>query len=426
MSAAPGSRASRVVLRAGAAAALLWLAMIFWHAGKPLPPGTHFVSQTIRLSEADLSWVGGAAALSSVDRAGQMIVVDQSPVGAALAQRLAARKRLRPNMKIVVVTDPANEVFGGTPAQTLRRLEEAGIIVVRVRLERLRDSNPLYSGFWRIGFEWWSDPFDEAPGVARLSAWARMQNLKRDQRQLLIADDGSGGWSAVLGAAGGFAALQVHGALPQTMLQSELQIAAWSSDDDRIPAPPPSPPRGVGAIDARFLSEGATKGALIDILAGAGAGDEISIAVHDLGERSLIQALEQAARRGAHVKIALARAEVPNQAVAAELERAAGIEIRWLALDSRAAPLRLLTVRHRADLWANLGSANFTRRNLDDLNLEAGVELRLPLRSQTARAIGEYFAQIWAAASADPDFADESPAAYWRYRLLEAVGLASF
>jgi hypothetical protein len=54
------------------------------------------------------------------------------------------------------------------------------------------------------------------------------------------------------------------------------------------------------------------------------------------------------------------------------------------------------------------------------------VELRMPARTAAARAIADYFAQSWARAAADPNFADASAAAYWRYRFAEATGLSSF
>jgi hypothetical protein len=83
-------------------------------------------------------------------------------------------------------------------------------------------------------------------------------------------------------------------------------------------------------------------------------------------------------------------------------------------------------VRHRNDLWVNFGSANFTRRNLDDLNLESSVELRMPARSVPARAVDDYFAKIWSGADRETNIADESDGAYWRYRIAEATGLSSF
>ena len=197
---------------------LVWLSVVLWSTAKPLPPGTHIVSQTARLSEADVEFLyespqhqdsahpedsprrkdPSAEELAAVDHAEQLIVVDRSPVSPELARHLLARKRQRPNLKIVVVTDPGNESFGGSVPSTLASLEEAGAIVARVRLDRLRDSNPLYSGLWRLVFGWWSEPFDEGPGDLTLAAQSRMWNFKADQRQLVVADDGAGGWVASL------------------------------------------------------------------------------------------------------------------------------------------------------------------------------------------------------------------------------------
>jgi hypothetical protein len=407
---------------------LAWLALVLWNSGKPLPPGTHTVSQTARLPEADVDFLRPTSSiqdLPAIDHAEQLIVLDRSPVTPELAQHLLARKRQRPNIKIVVVTDPGNEAFGGTPAHILASLEEAGVIVARVRLDRLRDSNALYSGLWRLALGWWSDPFDEAPGEITLPAWSRMQNFKADQRQLLVADDGSGGWMESVGSG---AALVLHGSLARAMIASELQIAAWSTEDDRLPPSPRMEGRGVGSIDARFLTEGAIEGALLDAMEAAGGGDQICVAVENLSERRLIAAMLRAAARGAHLQVLLARNPVPNRAVAGELLGGGGgrIEVRWYSADFAVPHPHLLLVRHRADLWMNLGSASFTRRGLGDLNLEASVELRMPARAAAARAATQYFAEYWSSASTDADFAQESIIGYWRYRFVEATGLSNF
>jgi hypothetical protein len=415
---------------------LAWLSLVFWNSAKPLPPGTHFVSQVTRLSEADVDFPYAAPRhpdplardLSAIDRAEQLIVLDRSPVTAEVARHLLARKRLRPTIKIVLVTDPGNEAFGGTAAETLVSLEQAGIIVARVRLDRLRDSNPLYSGLWRLALGWWSDPFDETPGRVTLRSWARMRNSKADRRQVVVADDGFGGWTAVIAPAAASASLVLRGSLAHAMIAGELQIAAWSADDDRLPVGPPMAGRGVGSIDARFLTEGAIETALLDAIAAAGGGDQISMAAENLSDRGLIAAALRAAGRGAHLQMLLARNRMPNQAVAGELERdgAGRIEVRWCTFAEAASHPALLVVRHRTDLWVNLASVNFTRRSLGDLNLEAGVELRMPARAAPARAITDYFADIWSRASADSNFADESAVDYWRYRLAESTGLSSF
>ncbi|HEY4970532.1 MAG TPA: phospholipase D-like domain-containing protein [Steroidobacteraceae bacterium] len=414
---------------------LAWLSLMFWNTAKPLPPGTHLVSQTARLSDADVDFLyesprrraAAAPDLSAIDHAEQLIVLDRSPVTRELAQRLLARKHLRPHLKIVLVTDPANEAFGGSPAQTLTSLEQAGVIVARVRLDRLRDSNPLYSGLWRLAFGWWSDPFDETPGRATLPALARTRNSKSDQRQLVVADDGSGGWIAIIAPAGADASLPLRGPLARAIIAGELQVAAWSTDDDRLPVGPSMDDRGVGSIDARFLTEGAIETALLDAIAAAGSGDRLGIAVENFSERRLIAAALRAAARGASLQVLLARNREPNQAVADELLRGGGrIEIRWYLGSDAASLPKLLLFRHGDDVWMNLGTANYTRRNLGDLNLAASVELRMPVRAAAARAVTEYFSEVWSVAATEPKFAAASAADYWHYRFAEASGLSSF
>lgn len=422
-----------------AALAVAWALLVLWNSAKPLPPGIHSASQTSRLAESDVDFLyepaqrpdAGSGETAAIDHAEQLIVLDRSPVSRELAQHLLGRKHVRPNIKIVLVTDPGNEALGGTPRQYLAALEGAGVIVSRVRLDRLRDSNPLYSGLWRMLFGWWSDPFDESAAELSLSAWARMQNFKADQRQLLVADDGSGGWIALIAPAGGASAgVALRGSLARAMIAGELQVAAWSTDDDRLPSSPPMQGRGVGAIDARFLTEGAIGAALLDDIGAAGGGDEICIAVDILSDRRIIAAALAAAARGARIRVLLAGQRMPNFSVAGELTRhgAGRIDVRWYAGESAPHP-KLLLVTHRNDLWMNFSSANFTRRNLDDFNLEAGVELHMPARIAPARAAAGYFARQWANAATRAAAADSAPASaseYWRYRWAEATGLSSF
>ncbi len=415
---------------------LAWLSLMFWNIAKPLPPGTHLVSQTVRLSDADVDFLYESPRrravvptdLAAIDHAEQLIVLDRSPVTRELAQRLLARKHLRPHLKVVLVTDPANEAFGGSPALTLTSLEQAGVIVARVRLDRLRDSNPLYSGIWRLAFGWWSDPFDETPGRATLPALARARNCKSDQRQLVVADDGSGGWVAIIAPAGAAASLTLRGPLARAIIAGELQVAAWSTDDDRLPVGPSMDDRGVGSIDARFLTEGAIETALLDAIGAAGGGDRLGIAVENLSDRRLIAAALRAAARGASLQVLLARNREPNQAAADELLRGGGgrIEIRWYLGGDAATLPKLLLLRHGGDVWVNLGTANYTRRNLGDLNLAASVELRMPVRTAAARAATEYFSEAWSVAATDAKFAAASAADYWHYRFAEASGLSSF
>jgi len=399
-------------------------------------------SPAARLAESQVAILDGsprrreilAHELAAIDRAAEVIVLGQCPMVREVGLHLLARKRQRPNLKIVLIVDPSNEAYGGTPAQYLTELERAGVIVARTRLNRMRDSSPLYTALWRLGIAWWSDPYDEAPGEINLRSTLRRLTFKADDRQLVVADDGSGGWySIVAGAAAGEVGVELHDGLARDIAVSELAIAAWSTQDDRLPPAPEAKGRGLGSIDARFLTEGAIRTALLDAVAAAAAGDEISFAARAMSDRPLIDAALRAAERGARIQILLDPETAPNRAVAGELSGARGpIEVRWFAPEQSAGQsaehkhTALAIIRHRGELWVNLGAADFTRPSLDDFNLEAAVELRLPARSAAARAVLEIFSRQWSGASADARLADDSKSAYWRYRLLQAAGLAGF
>ena len=413
---------------------IAWAGTAAWNAIKPMPAGTHVASLTTRLAESQLEVIedaGGhgdvlARELAVIDRADQMIVLDQAPLLRETGQHLLLRKRQRPNIKIVVLADPLPEVYGGTPAHYLESLERAGIIVARTRLNRLRDPLAWYSAIWRMGVGWWSDPYDETAPRAGILASLRRSNFKSDCRQLLVADDGAGGWIGMLPAtAGGRIAVTIAGGAARDIAASELKIAAWSTGDDRLPGAPLPAGLAVGSIDARFLTEGAIRGALVDALAASGDGDEVGIATRALSDRALVSALLHVAARGARVRLLLDPAAAPNGAVAEELRHGGhGVEVRWLPAGEASSSLAL--VRQHRELWVYVGAADFTRPTLDDLNLSAALELELGHNAAAARRFSDAFEAQWAASAADAAPAETIHPTYWRYRALQAAGLAAY
>ncbi|HEX4152861.1 MAG TPA: hypothetical protein VHY75_11710 [Steroidobacteraceae bacterium] len=416
-------------------ALIAWAGTVAWNAIKPLPAGTHVASLSTRLLESQLEVIedtGGARnilarELALIDRADQMIVLDQAPLLRETGQHLLLRKRERPNVRIVVLADPLPEVYGGTPAHYLDSLERAGIVVVRTRLDRLRDPLPWYTALWRVGIGWWSDPYDETAPRAGFLASLRRANFKADRRQLLVADDGAGSWIGMLPAvAGGQLAVAVAGGAARDMASSELKIAAWSAEDDRLPGAPPPAGLAVGSIDARFLTEGAIRGALVDAFAAAGSGDEIGLSTPLLSDRAVVEAALHAAGRGARIRLLLDREAAPNRAVAEELEHAGGesVEVRWLPAGQARSSLAI--VRHHRELWVSVGAVDFSRLTLDDLDLSSALELRLQANAPAARRFNDAFEAQWSGSAADPPSADSIAPGYWRYRALQSAGLAAY
>jgi phosphatidylserine/phosphatidylglycerophosphate/cardiolipin synthase-like enzyme len=470
-----------------------WFVSGFYNCVKPLPAGVNVAAPTLRLPSNDIEFLFDLTSndsngsyqkrqvifdrmLEVIDHAEQAIVLDfflfnsyvgianrasqQRPLAATLTAHLLARKKARPRLAVLLVTDPINDVYGGARSAYLTALEVAGVVVVRTDLDRLRDSNPTYSGLWRLAFSWWAErvgsqswlpnPLDHGAARVGLGTWLRLPNLKANHRKLLVADDGGGGWISIVTSANPHDASSLHsnvallirGAVARQILTSERSIAAWSSDDDRLPPLPPIPLALAGTVDARFVSEGAIKSALLDAFDAASAHDEIGVAVFYLSERSIVLALSAAAARGALVRVILdpnrdafgyRKNGIPNRPVAAELE-AHGVAVRWYRTHGEQFHSKLAYLRRGRDFWMTLGSANFTRRNLGDFNLEANIELKMPASDATARAVLGYFSLLWgqqgnannAYTAPYKTWTDESFLSYWRYRFMEASGWSTF
>ncbi len=85
-------------------------------------------------------------------------------------------------------------------------------------------------------------------------------------------------------------------------------------------------------------------------------------------------------------------------------------------------------------LWLTLGSANLTRRNLADYNLEANLAVEVARSSALAMQALDYFETLWSNRAAlgieyTADFAvyaDPAQSHYWLYRLMEGTGLSTF
>jgi phosphatidylserine/phosphatidylglycerophosphate/cardiolipin synthase-like enzyme len=485
----------RIAILALAAA---WVGMAWWQAAKPLPPGMHIASAACAVPAADIAFIAditaadayGRAAVSQgifdevlrvVGGARRFIVLDYSRFGpaegSAPARRLAAqltdallaRRRALPELAVLFITDPANENYGAAHALDLQLLRAAGVQIVVADLDALRDSNFVYSSLWRLGVRWWHNP--GAPfGIA-----TRRLNFKADERKLILADDGRGGLTAVLGSANPLdaesawsnVAARITGAALPELLASELAVARFSgwrgnSAAFAVPGAPasaaahecmaapagvPAPAGVAGSAGAslQVLTEGAIGAVLLPRLDAAEQGDAIDVAAFYLAERGVVEALLAAARRGVRVRLILDPNEgarsggaegIPNQPVAAELVSRSGgaIHVRWYRTHGERFHSALAMIYGRERLWLTIGSANLTRRSLSDYNLEANLAVELARAAPLAQQALGYFDTLWGNRAglgieytADfAAFANPAQSDYWLCRLLEGAGLGAF
>jgi phosphatidylserine/phosphatidylglycerophosphate/cardiolipin synthase-like enzyme len=457
-----------------------------WQLLKPLPPGLSFRGQVHPLWSArvlhDVTWQDASGeqqldheifdeVLRLIGQARQLVVVDMflfndsappggdyRPLAQQLTQALVARKQALENIAIVVISDPFNTLYGGTPSVHFDQLREAGIAVVETPLSPLRDSNPLWSGPWRLCCQWlgnsadggWLPSFIGSDQVT-LRSYLSLLNFKANHRKTLVVDEGEG-LRGLITSANPHAGSSRHsniglsfaGPAVLELLQSELAVLAMAGVKVELPALSPGPPPATESPEqGQILSEGKIRTAVLAMIDGAPAGSRLDLSMFYLSHREVVAAFKRAHRRGVGVRVLLdankdafgrKKNGIPNRQVALELHRA-GIPVRWCNTHGEQCHSKVLIRRDPQGAWQFLlGSANLTRRNLDDFNLETNIRVWGGSETALSRAIAANFDAYWGLGAAESRdlslpyqaYADPSPWRYWRYRVMEGTGLSTF
>jgi phosphatidylserine/phosphatidylglycerophosphate/cardiolipin synthase-like enzyme len=246
-------------------------------------------------------------------------------------------------------------------------------------------------------------------------------------------------------------ALRLGGEALRPLLESELDIARFSGWQGTTIADAAQRARAAVAPDATagetrvaIATEGAIRDRLVDALAATQAGDSIDIAMFYLSDRPVIRELLAAAQRRVMIRVLLdpnkdafgfEKSGLPNREVASELVAASSgtIKLRWYRTHGEQFHVKLAAIRSDHRLWLMLGSANFTRRNIGDYNLEANAIVSAPLGSRIDAQESTWFETLWnnhpggIEYTADTDlYADPSQGRYWLYRFMEASGMSMF
>lgn len=370
-----------------------------------------------------------------------------------LTDVLVQQKQSCPDIKIVVITDPINTVYGSLPSAQFERLVDAGIPVIYTDLARLRDSNPTYSLFWRLFVK----PFGNPPGGflpnpfdprtrATIRSYLAVLNYKANHRKVLVADHGDQLVGIVSSAnpqdassAHVNVAIRFNGAAVRDLLDTENSVLELSGAKP-VQAPVAASSRPA-EVSIQVLTEGSIKSEALRIIGETQAGDSVDLVMFYLSDRAVIGGLIEAARRGVMQSILLdpnkdafghRKYGIPNRPVAAELEKA-GIEVRWGHTHGEQCHAKMLLVRKNSgDGILLLGSANLTRRNLDVFNLETSVIVRAPSSSQVIAEATSFFDLLW---NNDDErifsvryehYRNESPVRRYLYRFMERTGWSTF
>ena len=476
----------------------------FYHVRKPLPSGIEFRGPDRVLNSKDIQFFADVTASTKDDQpwvqqeifeevfrriqqADGFVVADFFLVnefaggvpdgveGPSLSQQLidaliSARKK-HPEMPIILITDPLNTLYGGLEQPLFAQLESNGIEVVLTDLRKLRDSNQIFSPVWRTFFQWWGDPQGEmlknpiGDGRIGLSAFLELLNFKANHRKTLITGNLSGELFGLVTSGNPHSASAMHsnvalgftGPLAADLLQSEAAVYEFSTGQEfprliqeYLDRDYESVSGNDATLSAVVLTEMAIKRELIDRFDRLERGDRADLAIFYFSDMELQDALEKAIERGARIRLlmdpnkdAFGREKngIPNRQVAASLIKK-GVEVRWYRTSGEQFHTKMAFFDYGEAVDSLIvGSANWTRRNLDNLNLETSVSVTGPARDPLFVDVKNYFTFIWTNGAGDwpaetpngvvssvpyDEFKDESGFRKILYWIMERTGASTF
>jgi phosphatidylserine/phosphatidylglycerophosphate/cardiolipin synthase-like enzyme len=377
-----------------------------------------------------------------------------------LTEALVLKKQNNPDIKIVLITDPINEIYGGYKSKQFASLSEARVEVVTTDLEELRDSNPAYSGFYRAYFKWlknsteegrFANPFDSNLQKLGIRTYLSLFNFKANHRKVVLADRGSR-FSVLVTSANPHdgssrhtnTAIKIDDAIWEEVLKSELAVAKFSGvaiSEPSIEFLADISDRE-GTAKVQLLTEEKIKDKIIEKLKALRVGDTLDVAMFYLSDRNIVRELAQADDRGVKIRILLdpnkdafgrEKNGIPNRPVASELVKKSNgsTEIRFCDTHGEQCHTKLMLFQMKGTDTMIQGSANLTRRNVAGYNLETNILVE----GENIKAITDarnYFEKVWSNEGGKiysteyETYKDESKINMLLYRFMEDLGISSF
>ncbi|MCM3112989.1 phospholipase D family protein [Lederbergia lenta] len=424
---------------------IVYIGTIAYHENKTLPNGISYEGDIHYLSDESVSFLydltykdGGNTKkeqqlfkriFTAIDEAEQFIVLDLflynayydkglnfPKLSSTLTNKLVTKKLKNPNMEIILITDEINTSYGSHENKQFEKMKRNGINVLHTDLDTLRDSNPLYSAIWRMFFQWFGQSgkayipnamADQAPRMT-IRSYLKLMNVKANHRKTIATDktaiilsgnphDASANHSNI-----GF---ELNGPIIADLLKSE-QAAANLAGGKKLPGYQYDQSHTPGPLAVQLITEGKVFKAALNAIESAGDGDEVWLAMFYLADRKIINSLLAAHERNADIKIILDPNEnafgakktgLPNRPVARELDQKtnSGIQIRWYNTTEEQYHPKLMYIKKKEEAIIIGGSTNFTKRNLDDLNLETNVLIKAPNDTKIITELDHYFHRQW-------------------------------
>jgi len=485
---------------------ILYITNILYHTTKTLPEGLSYRGSVYEVNESDVNFVYDLTysntdgklitnhqiyddVFKNINEAENFVLLDiflidrnydkkvYRHLSKELVDSLISRKKENQKLQIFFMTDKYNDFYGSVKNKNFEELNENGIDVNFGDNRILRDSNPFYSGMWRIFFSWSGLPNHDCENSLIkyngnkicFRSIANAVNFKANHRKLIVinkiengkrkavsvftssnpSDYGSrhsnvglivdedaftkGLWTDILFSEKTFA---------EKSGEKYLDVEIPNKRKDLVGVRPQD-----GKAYVQFLSEKKIKDDLINEINFLDDGEEMEIAQFLLTDRDVINSLLSASDRGAKIKIILdpskqlfgkATGGIPNLAAASDLiEKSKNdkfpIEVKFYNTHEEEFHTKIMIIKKKdGRLIVYIGSANLTKRNLNDLNMEADVKLITRNNSEVGLEITDYFEKLWG--NEDGNNYTEgyeskpkiSSYKYLKYRVQEASGFCAW
>lgn len=326
---------------------------------------------------------------------------------------LIAKKKENPAMPILFVTDPINNFYGAYEEDNLKRLRENGIEVVVTDLNKMRDSNALVSGIYRAYLQWFGTSgggwiknfFDKDADKVNIRSILKLANFKGNHRKVLISEK-----EALVASANPHDPSAHHSNVAMVFRGKSMEdlIKSESIFFDKLPDVIENykAEEVTSPYKLKVITEGKIYDEISKNIKETKKGDEINLGIFYLSEFRILRELGKAAKRGVDVKIiadlnkdafGLEKNGSPNRPALSELkEDYPDINIRWYQTSGEQFHTKFIYFDFKdKDPLAILGSANYTRRNLDNYNLETNLAIEMKKDSPMAGEMKNYYARIW-------------------------------
>ena len=326
---------------------------------------------------------------------------------------LIAKKKENPAMPILFVTDPINNFYGAYEEDNLKRLRENGIEVVVTDLNKMRDSNALVSGIYRAYLQWFGTSgggwiknfFDKDADKVNIRSILKLANFKGNHRKVLISEK-----EALVASANPHDPSAHHSNVAMVFRGKSMEdlIRSESIFFDKLPDVIENfkAEEVTSPYKLRVITEGKIYDEISKNIKESKEGDEINLGIFYISEFRILRELGEAAKRGVNVKIiadlnkdafGLEKNGSPNRPALSELkEDYPDINIRWYQTSGEQFHTKFIYFDFKdKNPLAILGSANYTRRNLDNFNLETNLAVEMKKDSPMAGEMKNYYARIW-------------------------------